>query len=162
MKGTLAKTKQGWVVEYMVYERTPIGHKSYLETIPLHPQDELKMVMIEGKEVHFDIVTTSSSTYFDKKVAKLINTMKIKLQEYSLISNEWIDEHIRHLKYSLDHIPESYITKHQAQIYILEQLKQQLIPSEKLADLSFDKGYNCLSLRKLKQDFLTSEIEISN
>jgi len=71
--------------------------------------------------------------------------MKIKLQEYSLISNEWIDEHI----------------KDPLQSHLI---KQQLIPSEKLADKCFHEGswamLDPVPLKKLKQDFLNSEIEL--
>lgn len=37
MKGTLIKTDQGWVVEYWIDERTPIGPKYWWEKLPLHP-----------------------------------------------------------------------------------------------------------------------------
>jgi hypothetical protein len=48
MKGTLHKTEIGWVVEYMVDERTPIGHKSWWEMIPLHP-DNVKEIEEDSK-----------------------------------------------------------------------------------------------------------------
>ena len=75
--------------------------------------------------------------------------MKIKLQDYSLISNEWIDEHI----------------KDPLQSHLI---KQQLIPSEKLAISCVDGGIDILNTnisdgncKKDIQNFLNSKIEIN-
>jgi len=74
--------------------------------------------------------------------------MKIKLQNYSLISNEWIDEHI----------------KDPLQSHLI---KQQLIPSEKLALQSWKAGFDddkhlesTKALVSSINSFLTSEIEL--
>lgn len=74
--------------------------------------------------------------------------MKIKLQNYSLINNEWIDEHI----------------KDPLQNHLI---KQQLIPSEKLALQSWKAGFDddkhlesTASLVSAINSFLTSEIEL--
>ena len=79
MKGTLTKTEQGWMVEYMAYDKTPIGHKSWWERLPLYPSDHItnKTQRVEGKEVEFEIV---NETYEDGKgctYAKLINVDKL-------------------------------------------------------------------------------------
>jgi hypothetical protein len=62
MKGILKKTKEGWFVEYKVEERTPVGHKSWWETIPIHQETfdpNIKqpiVTLVDGKEVEFEIV----------------------------------------------------------------------------------------------------------
>ena len=89
--------------------------------------------------------------------------MKIRLQDYSLVSNEWIEEKIKHLKWSLDHIPKSYIPKHQAQIYVLSELQQELIPVEKLARVCWEASKNeppGLGIYDEKEEFLNSKIHI--
>lgn len=65
MKGILKKTKEGWFVEYKVEERTPVGHKSWWETIPVHQETfdpNIKqpiVTLIDGKEVEFGIVISA-------------------------------------------------------------------------------------------------------
>ena len=81
--------------------------------------------------------------------------MKIKLNEYSLISNKWIEEQIKNATDKTEFI---------------EQLKQQLTPSEQVAEVYYDMGYNNCSViehykldsvkAETKQDALNSEIEI--
>ena len=105
--------------------------------------------------------------------------MKIKLQDYSIISNEWIEKRIKTLNKSYTHsningnvIKCNFIN---AELEYLEELKQQLIPAEKLADVCFEagekRGYEipALQMRMMKlseaenpnkQDFIRSEIEI--
>jgi len=60
MKGTLVKTDQGWMVEYWVDERTSIGHKSWWEKLPLHPDFiEMMDTCFTSKfthEIEFEIV----------------------------------------------------------------------------------------------------------
>ena len=89
MKGKLHKTGKRWVVEYMVDERTPIGHKSWWETLPLHP-DYVKYYFLdedaEGGEVEFEIVKEyiDSHTNQVQKYAKLIKPKtggKVDLQK---------------------------------------------------------------------------------
>jgi hypothetical protein len=82
--------------------------------------------------------------------------MKIKLQDYSLISNEWIETQINVVK-GLDGILKSSDIKAILNVYDL--IKQQLIPSEKLAEISFNTGFNS-GMELSKQEFLESEIEI--
>lgn len=98
--------------------------------------------------------------------------MKLKVKDYSLISNEWIDGKISELKNRDGH------DYYKGQLHLLQSLKQQLIPSEKLADKSWDEsikssscniaigwGGICLGIDKSnvdidKENFLNSEIEI--
>ena len=95
--------------------------------------------------------------------------MKIKLQDYSLISNQWIDERIKdaerlmqpHMNPSKD-----LISNLEGKIIALEELKLQLISSEKLANKSFEAGEYCekekliITFDNPKGRFLNSEIEI--
>jgi hypothetical protein len=105
--------------------------------------------------------------------------MKIKLQDYSLISNEWIDEK---LKYYNELIAEQGMYANDAILSragMLDEVKEQLIPSEKLADVSFNNGYHkgynvgqkdfeshplaltiANHIHQDRQEFLKSEIEI--
>jgi len=84
--------------------------------------------------------------------------MKIKLQDYGLISNEWIDKEIEKLNVIAR---DGDINKFriEGQIISLLSIKQQLIPSEKLAEISFNTGFNS-GMELSKQEFLESEIEI--
>ena len=79
--------------------------------------------------------------------------MKIKLQDYGLISIEWIDDKISEFENRDGH------DYYKGQLHILQSLKQQLIPSEKLAEVSFNTGFNS-GMELSKQEFLESEIEI--
>lgn len=86
--------------------------------------------------------------------------MKIKLQDYSLISNEWIDQQLKQLEVYID-TDKEMMSIYNAMCYV----KKQLIPSEKLADVSFDKGKLMVYPKSYgwsvdKEDFLTSEIEL--
>jgi hypothetical protein len=54
--------------------------------------------------------------------------MKIKLQKYSIISNEWINDKISEFENRDGH------DYYKGQLHILQSLKQQLIPSEKLGE----------------------------
>jgi hypothetical protein len=84
--------------------------------------------------------------------------MKIKLQDYSLISSEWIDKEIEKLNIIAR---DGDINKFriEGQIISLLSIKKQLIPSEKLAEVSFNTGFNS-GMELSKQEFLESEIEI--
>ena len=89
--------------------------------------------------------------------------MKIKLQDYSLISNEWIEARIKHFQDMKNAIIDSKIANPNRYDSIIEELvilKQQLIPSEKLADVEDKQGFPLYTNFGTKQDFLTSEIEI--
>ena len=61
MKGTLVKTDQGWVVEYWLDERTPIGPKYWWEKLPLHPDFiEMMDTCFTSKfthEIDFEVLT---------------------------------------------------------------------------------------------------------
>lgn len=97
--------------------------------------------------------------------------MKIKLQEYSLISNEWIDKEIERLERIKK---ESDVTDYSivGQLISLIKLKEQLIPSEKLAEHAIEYGAEVLyqtldpntgiakGFKELKQKYFNSEIEI--
>ena len=100
--------------------------------------------------------------------------MKIKLQEYGIISIKMIDDMINELEgFKTGDILKDLPTR--SLIGTLEGLKQQLITAEKLADVCFEagekRGYElpALQMRAIpisesenpnKQDFLNSEIEI--
>lgn len=93
--------------------------------------------------------------------------MKIKLKDYSLISNEWIYEEIERLVKKRDSSGiDEVVIFCDGKIAALEHIKQQLIPSEQLAEKCFEAGFTADSiftekaLEKAKQSFLNSEIEI--
>lgn len=62
MKGKIIKTDQGWMVEHNVYERTPIGHKSWWEILPLHP-DDVKQINKDAQV--FDNIEARIAAYPD-------------------------------------------------------------------------------------------------
>ena len=96
--------------------------------------------------------------------------MKIKLQDYSLISNEWIESEIERLIIKRDEYPESSTTHAflDGMLGTFERMKnkQQLIPSEKLADRVYEDCTvigTALSFKEQtlhKQIYLNSEIEL--
>jgi hypothetical protein len=91
--------------------------------------------------------------------------MKIKLQDYGLISIEWIDKEIERLKEPIPYWDGIYISAGQLErVELLEEIKEQLIPSEKLADKSWDEGWHFGIVDgnafPSKQEYLKSEIEI--
>lgn len=77
--------------------------------------------------------------------------MKIKLEDYSLISNEWLDNKIAELKdlydlYSTNSSLFQACNFIQAKISLLETIKkEQLIPSKQLAEKCFDEGVKLIS-----------------
>jgi len=90
--------------------------------------------------------------------------MKIKIQNYSLISNEWIDQQLKQLEVYID-TDKEMMSIYNAMCYV----KKQLIPSEKLADKCYEEGSggfdydhhtSMAQYEKDKQYFLNSEIEI--
>ena len=88
--------------------------------------------------------------------------MKIKLKDYSLISKEWIDEQIEELKkekqkYLSDWF---YTSQLEAKMDSLESVKQQLIPSEKLAKTCFENGTWMQNGNIDREQYFSSEIEI--
>jgi hypothetical protein len=99
-----------------------------------------------------------------------IGNMKIKLQDYSLISNEWIDTEIEELKKEKQKYLSDwyYIGQIEAKIDSLELVRQQLIPSEKLALQAWKAGFDddkhlesTASLVSAINSFLISEIELT-
>jgi hypothetical protein len=60
--------------------------------------------------------------------------MKIKLQDYSLISNEWIQQSMDFYQSELNSGSELQYVSLAAKISLLEEIKEQLIPSEKLGE----------------------------
>ena len=89
--------------------------------------------------------------------------MKIKLQDYGLLSIEWIDKEIEKLNVIAR---DGDVNKFriEGQIISLISIRQQLIPSKELAELCFDMGADIeacsLERYKDKQEFLESEIEL--
>ena len=94
--------------------------------------------------------------------------MKIKLQEYSLINNECIDDEIKILANKRDSYPidSGSWTICDVRITVLRNIKQQLIPSEKLASAVYEQCTvigTALSFREQeahKPIYLKSEIEL--
>lgn len=90
--------------------------------------------------------------------------MKIKLQDYSLISNEWIQQSMDSYQSELNSGSELQYVSLAAKISLLEEIKEQLIPSEKLGEVCLEKGADIEAFSnkryKDKQEYLTSEIEI--
>ena len=92
--------------------------------------------------------------------------MKIKLQDYSLISNEWIQQSMDFYQSELNSGSELQYVSLAAKISLLEEIKEQLIPSEKLADRCVDEGtvigmaFSIKQQDEQKQEYLKSEIEI--
>jgi uncharacterized protein YktA (UPF0223 family) len=90
MKGTLHKTEQGWVVEYLK-ERfmtwgkgNPVGLTFEKIELPLHPEDSLYCLNDDvGQEIEFEIITVSKYADIDKHYAKLIPS---KEQQKQLIT----------------------------------------------------------------------------
>lgn len=95
--------------------------------------------------------------------------MKIKLKDYSLISITWIESQIKELELIKKH-PMFHTDLQQcsldAKISCLQKLQLELIPSEKLAEVSFNYGVSSMlrsdspDINKHRQEFLNSEIEI--
>ena len=87
--------------------------------------------------------------------------MKIKLQDYSLINNKWIDREINKAVETGE--TEGYVSGF---VDALLMLKQQLIPSEKLASAVYEQCTvigTALSFKEQeahKPTYLNSEIEI--
>lgn len=92
----------------------------------------------------------------------------MKIKDYSLINNEWIDERMKELE------PFKDTNKDLMAAYVAyNNIKQQLIPSEKLADKCFEEGKDAgianyipewatfdEQVNQDKQHFFNSEIEI--
>ena len=62
MVGTIRKTEKGWMMEYKVDEKTPIGHKSWWENLPLHP-DDVRQINDDAKV--FDNIEARITAYPD-------------------------------------------------------------------------------------------------
>lgn len=77
--------------------------------------------------------------------------MKMKLEDYLLISNKWIDNRIAKLRdlydlYSTNSSLFQACNFIQAKISLLETIKkEQLIPSKQLAEKCFDEGVKLIS-----------------
>jgi len=101
MKGTLHKTKQGWVVRYR--ETTPLSITT--ETLPLHRDDisdilsnpDSKIENLVGKEVEFEIVKETYDDGSECKYAKLINHENSAKQDLLNIGKDTADYIDRHL-----------------------------------------------------------------
>jgi hypothetical protein len=104
MKGTLIKTPQGWVVEYLVDEKTPVGHKFWRETLSLHP-DFIEMMDTcftskFSQEVEFEIVTE-----WENGEVGVNGLTYAKLIHHPVDTNEMID-HIGEVNEMIDHVPD--------------------------------------------------------
>jgi hypothetical protein len=70
--------------------------------------------------------------------------MTVKLKDYSLISNEWIDRRISQIeeakKWCILPNQQTLVDLLDNEKQTLEYLKHQLIPAEKLADVCFEQG----------------------
>jgi len=101
MKGTLTKTPQGWVVEYLVDEKTPVGHKFWRETLSLHPDFiEMMDTCFTSKftqEVEFEIV---NEIYDESK-----GWVYAKLIHHPVDTNEMID-HVGEVNEMVNHVPD--------------------------------------------------------
>ena len=93
--------------------------------------------------------------------------MKIKLKDYSLISNEWLDREIKYQELILDSSDNTPGTDFaNGRLSVLRKIKRDLILSEKLAEKCFEQGEYCAKEKlELVFDnpigrFLNSEIEI--
>jgi hypothetical protein len=88
--------------------------------------------------------------------------MKIKLQEYGIISIKMMDDMIKELEgFKTGDILKDLPTR--SLISTLEGLKQQLIPAEKLADICWEAAKHepsGLGIYDEKEEFLNSEIEV--
>jgi hypothetical protein len=88
--------------------------------------------------------------------------MEIKIQDYSLISNEWIDDMIKEIESFSGIHDDDY-----GRLDILKKIKQQLTPSEKLSRMSWEDGHyigthfvDNKTSELHKEHFLNSEIEL--
>jgi len=94
--------------------------------------------------------------------------MKIKLKEHGIINIRWIDEEIKRLEEKRDSLAGTNLYSfYDGRACQLENIKKQLIPSEKIAGMSWEDGHyegkdfiNNEISDKAKQHFLTSEIEL--
>lgn len=84
--------------------------------------------------------------------------MKIKLQEYSLINTELIDAEIKITEERLRKNP--YNDFNAGKLSVLEDLKEALIPSDKLARVCFENGTWVQNGNIDKEQYFSSEIEI--
>ena len=89
--------------------------------------------------------------------------MKIRLQDYSLISNEWLDQQIE-IEERLIKINELNSWSHE-RLIVLKTIKEQLTPSEKLAEQCWcdgiDEGLNrSKGIETEVEDYLNSEIDL--
>jgi len=93
--------------------------------------------------------------------------MNINPEDYSLINNKWIDDKIEELQRIANTRIEPFVEgKYVGQLRLLKKLKEQMIPSIRLADKCFEEGSiagMALTISKQtehKETFLKSEIEI--
>jgi len=86
--------------------------------------------------------------------------MKIKLQEYSLISNEYLNKEIDHLNQIRTQCEGTAKDKIDMILFYFERLKEQLIPSGQLARACFENGTWMQSSNIDRELYFSSEIEI--
>jgi hypothetical protein len=89
--------------------------------------------------------------------------MEIKLQNYSLVNVKWIDYALNFYTTNKPCCSEEDYSQ-RAKVAILTELKEQLIPSIKLASAAYDAGTKDKELQQMfdfpKGRFLNSEIEL--
>ena len=92
---------------------------------------------------------------------------KIPANECAIIHITAIQQRIEELEWSLSNIPESYIPKHEAQIYALKQILSQSTPLIPEIEKAFNAGdnyryYENSSCKSIPSDVLDQEDYISN
>lgn len=60
--------------------------------------------------------------------------------EYIIVNKTHILERIAELECSLEHIPKSYVPKHEAQIFALNQILSQSIPLQPVLEQTYEAG----------------------
>lgn len=120
-------------------------------------------IIIEKEGLNYYVIPIGNRITIEVRRPKK-HLMKIKLQNYSLINNEWIQQSMDFYQSELNSGSELQYVSLAAKISLLEEIKEQLIPSEKLAEVCLEKGADIEAFSnqryKDKQNFLKSEIEI--
>jgi len=110
------KTDDGWVVEYLVDEKTPVGHKFWRETLPLHPDFiEMMDTCFTSKfthEIEFEIVRYCKKHNSDPSKSSVC-TLDCGYEEvsYAKLIHHPVDtnkmmEHIGDVNEMVNHVPD--------------------------------------------------------
>ena len=84
------------------------------------------------------------------------------MNEYVIINKTAIQQRIEELEWSLSNIPESYIPKHEAQIYALKQILSQSTPLIPEIEKAIKYGLRLSLGSSVIQQFKEKEEYISN